>query len=415
MLTLPGVRASKLTLAALLVTGLAALVGCGEKKDSGAPAGGNAGAPGNGASAAPANEAPGGDPATFKIGHYASLTGSEATFGVSTDNGIKLAVEEQNAAGGVKGRKVELITYDNQGKPQESVTAVTRLIQQDKVLAVLGEVASSRSLAGGPVCQRLGVPMISPSSTNPDVTAVGDMISRVCFIDPFQGYVGAKFVAENLKKTKGATLYNRAQAYSSGLNTNFKDAFAKLGGSVISEQAYSDGDNDFSAQLSAIKAAGAEFIYVPGYYTEVVNIAKQARKLGLNIPLVGGDGWDSEELRNAGDALNGCYFTNHYSHEDPRPEVQEFVKKYQAKYGKVPDGLAALGYDAAKILFDAASRAKSLSGRDLADAINATKDYQAVTGRITIDANRNAQKDAVVLEVVNGVPKFAATIAAPKN
>lgn len=415
MLTLPGVRASKLTLAALLVTGLAALVGCGEKKDSGAPAGGNAGAPGNGASAAPANETPGGDPATFKIGHYASLTGSEATFGVSTDNGIKLAVEEQNAAGGVKGKKVELITYDNQGKPQESVTAVTRLIQQDKVLAVLGEVASSRSLAGGPVCQRLGVPMISPSSTNPDVTAVGDMISRVCFIDPFQGYVGAKFVAENLKKTKGATLYNRAQAYSSGLNTNFKDAFAKLGGSVISEQAYSDGDNDFSAQLSAIKAAGAEFIYVPGYYTEVVNIAKQARKLGLNIPLVGGDGWDSEELRNAGDALNGCYFTNHYSHEDPRPEVQEFVKKYQAKYGKVPDGLAALGYDAAKILFDAASRAKSMSGRDLADAINATKDYQAVTGRITIDANRNAQKDAVVLEVVNGVPKFAATIAAPKN
>ncbi len=415
MFTPSGVRTSKLTLAALLVTGLAALVGCGEKKDSGAPAGGNAGAPGNGASAAPANETPGADPATFKIGHYASLTGSEATFGVSTDNGIKLAVEEQNAAGGVKGKKVELITYDNQGKPQESVTAVTRLIQQDKVLAVLGEVASSRSLAGGPVCQRLGVPMISPSSTNPDVTAVGDMISRVCFIDPFQGYVGAKFVAENLKKTKGATLYNRAQAYSSGLNTNFKDAFAKLGGSVISEQAYSDGDNDFSAQLSAIKTAGAEFIYVPGYYTEVVNIAKQARKLGLNIPLVGGDGWDSEELKNAGDALNGCYFTNHYSHEDPRPEVQEFVKKYQAKYGKVPDGLAALGYDAAKILFDAAARAKSMSGRDLADAINATKDYRAVTGRITIDANRNAQKDAVVLEVVNGVPKFAATIAAPKN
>jgi branched-chain amino acid transport system substrate-binding protein len=295
------------------------------------------------------------------------------------------------------------------------VTAVTRLIQQDKVLAVLGEVASSRSLAGGPVCQRLGVPMISPSSTNPDVTAVGDMISRVCFIDPFQGYVGAKFVAENLKKSKGATLYNRAQAYSSGLNTNFKEAFAKLGGSVISEQAYSDGDNDFSAQLSAVKAAGAEFIYVPGYYTEVVNIAKQARKLGLNIPLIGGDGWDSEELKNAGDALNGCYFTNHYSHEDPRPEVQEFVKKYQAKYGKVPDGLAALGYDAAKILFDAAARAKSMSGRDLADAINATKDYQAITGKITIDGNRNAQKDAVVLEVVNGVPKFAATIAAPKN
>ncbi|NUQ53934.1 MAG: ABC transporter substrate-binding protein [Phycisphaerales bacterium] len=412
MFTLSGVRSSKLTLAALLVSGLAAFSGCGEKKDAGAPAGGNTG---GSAANTPAPETPAPEGASFKLGHYASLTGSEATFGVSTDNGIKLAVEEQNAAGGVKGKKVELITYDNQGKPQESVTAVTRLIQQDKVLAVLGEVASSRSLAGGPVCQRLGVPMISPSSTNPDVTAVGDMISRVCFIDPFQGYVGAKFVAENLKKIKGATLYNRAQAYSSGLNTNFKEAFAKLGGSVISEQAYSDGDNDFSAQLSAIKAAGAEFIYVPGYYTEVVNIAKQARKLGLNLPLVGGDGWDSEELKNAGDALNGCYFSNHYSHEDPRPEVQEFVKKYQAKYGKVPDGLAALGYDAAKILFDAAARAPSMSGKDLAAAINATKDYQAITGKITIDANRNAQKDAVVLEVVNGVPKYAATIPAPKN
>lgn len=408
MFTLSGVRSSKLTLAALLVSGLAALVGCGEKKDSGTPAGGNT-------ANTPAPETPAPEAATFKVGHYASLTGSEATFGVSTDNGIKLAVEEQNAAGGVKGKKVELITYDNQGKPQESVTAVTRLIQQDKVLAVLGEVASSRSLAGGPVCQRLGVPMISPSSTNPDVTAVGDMISRVCFIDPFQGYVGAKFVAENLKKTKGATLYNRAQAYSSGLNTNFKEAFAKLGGTVVDEQAYSDGDNDFSAQLSAIKAKGAEFIYVPGYYTEVVNIAKQARKLGLNVPLIGGDGWDSEELKNAGDALNGCYFSNHYSHEDPRPEVQEFVKKYQAKFGKVPDGLAALGYDAAKILFDAAARAPSMSGKDLAAAINATKDYQAITGKITIDANRNAQKDAVVLELVNGVPKYAATIPAPKN
>ena len=297
----------------------------------------------------------------------------------------------------------------------EVIIGETKLEPHRLRAAVLGEVASKLSLAGGPVCQRLGVPMISPSSTNPDVTAVGDMISRVCFIDPFQGYVGAKFVAENLKKTKGATLYNRAQAYSSGLNTNFKEAFAKLGGTVVDEQAYSDGDNDFSAQLSAIKAKGAEFIYVPGYYTEVVNIAKQARKLGLNVPLIGGDGWDSEELKNAGDALNGCYFSNHYSHEDPRPEVQEFVKKYQAKFGKVPDGLAALGYDAARILFDAAARAQSMSGKDLAAAINATKDYQAITGKITIDANRNAQKDAVVLELVNGVPKFAATIPAPKN
>jgi branched-chain amino acid transport system substrate-binding protein len=252
--------------------------------------------------------------------------------------------------------------------------------------------------------------MITPSSTNPDVTSVGNMISRVCFIDPFQGYVGAKFARENLKLAKAATLYNRAQAYSSGLNSNFVDSFKKLGGEIVAEQAYSDGDNDFSAQLTAIRDKGAQFIYVPGYYTEVVNIAKQARKLGLDVPLIGGDGWDSEELRNAGSSLNGCYFSNHYSQEDTRPEVQEFVRRYQAEYGKVPDGLAALGYDSARLLFDAAARAPSLSGADLARAINATKGFKGVTGTITIDAKRNATKDAVVLEVVDGVPKYKATI-----
>ena len=344
------------------------------------------------------------------IGHYGSMTGSEATFGVSTDNGIKLAVKERNAAGGVKGQQVKLITYDDQGKAQEAVVAVTRLIQQDEVKAVIGEVASSRSLAGGPVCQRLGVPMISPSSTNPDVTAIGDMISRVCFIDPFQGYVGAKFARENLKLEKAAVLYNRAQAYSSGLNNNFKDSFQTMGGTIVSEQAYGDGDNDFSAQLTAIREAKPDFIYIPGYYTEVVNIARQARQLGINVPLIGGDGWDSEELKNAGDALNNCYFSNHYSHEDTRPEVQEFVQKYQAEYGKVPDGLAALGYDSARLLFDAIERAPTTDGKDVAAAIAATKDFKGVTGTITIDSDRNAKKDAVILEVVDGVPKYVASV-----
>jgi branched-chain amino acid transport system substrate-binding protein len=345
------------------------------------------------------------------IGHYGSMTGSEATFGVSTDNGIKLAVRERNAVGGVKGQQIKLITYDDQGKAQEAVVAVTRLIQQDEVKAVIGEVASSRSLAGGPVCQRLGVPMISPSSTNPDVTAIGDMISRVCFIDPFQGFVGAKFARENLKLEKAAVLYNRAQAYSSGLNNNFKDSFQSMGGTIVSEQAYGDGDNDFSAQLTAIREAKPDFIYVPGYYTEVVNIARQARQLGITVPLIGGDGWDSEELKNAGDALNKCYFSNHYSHEDTRPEVQEFVQKYQAEFGKVPDGLAALGYDAARLLFDAMERAPSTDGKDLAAAIAGTKDFKGVTGTITIDSDRNAKKDAVILEVVDGVPKYVANVS----
>jgi branched-chain amino acid transport system substrate-binding protein len=384
-----------------------ALTGCDNKTPG---KGGGSGGGGSGAAAVSnTNDTGTGD---IVIGHYASLTGSEATFGVSTENGIQLAVEEINAAGGVKGRKLKLITYDNQGKPQESVSTVTRLIDQDKVVAVLGEVASSRSLAGAPVCQRKGVPMITPSSTNPDVTAVGSMISRVCFIDPFQGKVGAKFAFENLKKTKAAVLYNRAQAYSTGLNSNFKDAFKALGGEIVAEQAYGDGDNDFSAQLTAIREKNADFIYVPGYYTEVVNIAKQAKKLGINVPLIGGDGWDSEELKNAGDALNGCYFSNHYSHEDTRPEVQEFVKKYQAKFGKVPDGLAALGYDSARLLADAMNRAEKLHGKELAAAIAATKDFQAVTGKITIDERRDAKKDAVMLEIINGQPKYAATIKA---
>lgn len=349
--------------------------------------------------------------AEIVVGHYASMTGAEATFGVSTDNGIKLAIKERNASGGVQGKQVRLITYDDQGKGQEAQIAVTRLIQQDQVHAVLGEVASSRSLAGGPVCQRYGVPMISPSSTNPDVTAIGDMIFRVCFIDPFQGFVGAKFARENLKLSKGAVLYNRAQAYSSGLNQNFKDAFRSMGGTIVAEQAFNDGDNDFSAQLTAIREAQPEFIYVPGYYTEVVNIARQTRQLGLSVPLIGGDGWDSEELKNAGDALNGCYFSNHYSHEDARPEVQEFVSKYKAEFGKVPDGLAALGYDAARLLFDAMDRSASLEGKDIAAAVATTKDFKGVTGVISIDAQRNPTKDAVILEVVNGVPKYVATVS----
>ncbi|MCC6358592.1 MAG: ABC transporter substrate-binding protein [Phycisphaerales bacterium] len=350
----------------------------------------------------------------IKIGHYASMTGTEATFGVSTDNGIRLAIKEFNAAGGHKGRMIELITYDDQGKADEAVKTVTRLIGNDKVVAILGEVASSRSIAGGQVAQQKGVPMITPSSTNVLVTEIGDMISRVCFIDSFQGYVGAKFAAEHLKAKKAAILYNRAQAYSTGLADDFKTAFKKLGGSIATEQAYGDGDTDYSAQLATIRSASVDVIYIPGYYTEVVNIARQARKLGIKVPLLGGDGWDSEELKNGGEALNNCYFSNHYSHEDKRPEVQEFVAKYQKEFGKVPDGLAALGYDAARLLFDAMGRAKSLDGKDLAKAINSTKGFKGVTGMITIDENRNAVKLAVVLRVVDGKPSYVATVEPPK-
>jgi branched-chain amino acid transport system substrate-binding protein len=347
------------------------------------------------------------------IGEYGSMTGSEATFGISTDNGVKLAVKQCNDAGGVGGRPIQLIAYDDQGKQQEVIDAVTRLIQHDHVVAIIGEVASSRSLAGGQVCQQFGVPMISPSSTNARVTTIGDMISRVCFIDSFQGYVGASFAKNKLGFTTAAILYDRSQAYSNGLRNDFKKAFDKLGGSVVAEEAYSGGDSDYSAQLTSIKNADPQFIYLPGYYTEVVNIARQARRLGITAPFIGGDGWVSDDLKNAGDALDNCYFSDHYAKEDDQPQVKQFLQQYKAAYGQDPDSMAALGFDAANLLFDAIKRAKSLGGPDLAAAINSTRDFPGVTGNITIDANRNARKSAVIQKLLGGKYSFYARVEPP--
>lgn len=357
--------------------------------------------------------APAADP--IKVGHYGSMTGKEATFGQSTDNGIRLAVEEYNAAGGFNGRKIDIITYDTKGESSEAGKAVTRFVTSDKVTAVLGEVASTLSLAGGAVCQEKGVPMISPSSTNPSVTRGRDYVFRVCFIDPFQGLVVAKFARENLKAAKVAVLYDQAQTYSKGLRDEFKKHFTAMGGKISEDQAYSSGDQDFSAQLAKIRATNPDAIFVPGYYTEAGNIALQARKLGIKVPLLGGDGWDSEQLAKiGGEAIEGCYYSNHYASDQKGELVEAFVKKYQSKFGSTPDGLAALGYDAANILFDAMKRAKSLEGKDLRDAIAATKDFKGVTGTISLDKNRDAQKSAVVVEMKGGKPVWAATIE-PSN
>ncbi len=350
--------------------------------------------------------------AVIKVGHYASMTGKEATFGQSTDNGIRLAVAEINAAGGINGKKIEIITYDTKGESKEAGNAVTRLVTSDKVVAVLGEVASSLSLAGGAVCQERGVPMVSPSSTNPGVTRGRNMVFRVCFIDPFQGYAVAKFTKENLKLEKAAILYDQAQAYSKGLRDEYKKHFEAMGGKIVADQAYSSGDQDFSAQLSTIKASGAQAIFVPGYYTEAGSIALQARKLGLTVPLLGGDGWDSEQLAAIGkDAIEGCYYSNHYAPDQPSEEVQNFVSKYRDAYsGQTPDGLAALGYDAAKVLADAMRRAPSLSGKDLQGALAATKDFKGVTGVISMDKNRDAKKAAVIVQMRGGKPVYVATV-----
>jgi branched-chain amino acid transport system substrate-binding protein len=253
--------------------------------------------------------------------------------------------------------------------------------------------------------------MITPSSTNPTVTQIGDMIFRVCFLDDFQGYVGAKFATETLHATKAAILYDQAEPYSTGLANDFKRHFTDMKGQIVLEQAYSGGNLEVSSQLQSIKSSGAEVVFLPGYYSDAGTIIRKAREAGITVPFLGGDGWDSEELpKIAGDAINGNYFSNHYAPEEDRPEVKNFVESYKKEYGKTADGLAALGYDAALVLFDAMERAPSLSGKDLRDALAATKNFTGVTGTFSIDENRNAQKSAVIVEYKDGKQTMAARI-----
>lgn len=351
------------------------------------------------------------DDSVIRIGEVGSMTGSESTFGISTHNGILLAAEEINARGGIKGKRVEIILLDDQGKPEEAATAITKLISQEKVTAVLGEVASSRSLAMAPIAQNAKIPMISPSSTNPKVTETGDFIFRTCFIDPFQGTVMAKFAFNNLKLRKVGILTDVKNDYSVGLTNYFKAKFMELGGAVLIEQSYSSGDSDFKAQLTAIRAQGVDSIYLPGYYTEVGLIARQAKELGLQVPLMGGDGWDSSKLNEIGGAaVVGHYFSNHYSPEDQKPEVQNFISKFKAKFGGTPDAMSALGYDALMLLAASIEKAPTLAGTDIRDVLAKTKDFQGVAGKVTMDEKRNATKSAVVLKVSATGSSFVTSI-----
>lgn len=342
------------------------------------------------------------------IGAYLSMTGSTATFGTSTNNGVKIAVEEVNKAGGVLGRKIKLLTEDTQSKPAEAVNAVTKLISRDKVRALIGEIASTRSLAAAPIAQQNRIPMVSPGSTNPEVTKKGDYIFRVCYIDPFQGEVLAKFAYNSLSLRNVAVLKDIKNDYSIGLTDFFVRTFTGLGGTIVEEQAYSEGDADFKAQLTAIKAKNPEGIFVPGYYTESALICKQARELGLSVPIFGGDGWDSNELLEiGGDAMNNTYFTNHYAPDDTSAVVQEFVAKYRNAYnGETPDAMAVLGYDAANILFDAMRRAGTDDPTKVRDALATTVDFPGVAGTTTIDADRNARKAVVIIAINDRTQRF---------
>jgi branched-chain amino acid transport system substrate-binding protein len=345
------------------------------------------------------------------VGQFGSMTGAEATFGQSTDEGVRLAVDEINSAGGIKGKKIKLVTMDNQGKAEEAAAVVTKLIEQEKAIAILGEVASSRSLAAAPIAQAKKIPMISPSSTNPKVTAVGEFIFRVCFIDPFQGTVMAKFATEHLKVKKVAILRDVKSDYSVGLADFFMEKLKELGGSVVGDQSYQSGDVDFKAQLTQLKQLSPEAIFIPGYYTDVGLIARQARELGINVPLMGGDGWDSPKLSEIGQkAIDGGYFSNHYSNETSDPVAVEFQKKFKEKYNKSPDGLSAAGYDAARVLFKAMEAAPDLKTQSIRDQIALIKDFPGVTGRITINEQRNATKSAVVVQVAGATNKYITTV-----
>jgi len=350
---------------------------------------------------------------TIKVGEFASLTGKEATFGISSHEGTLMAIEEINAAGGILGKKLELLTEDTQSKAGEPATVVNKLIARDGVVAILGEVASSRSLEAAPICQQNKVPMISPSSTNPKVTQMGDYVFRVCFIDPFQGTVMANFATRTLKAKKVAVFTDVKSDYSKGLAQFFKEQFLKNGGQVVAELDFNGGDKDFKAQLTAIKGASPDAVFIPGYYTDVALIAIQAKQLGLTVPLLGGDGWESEKLVEIGrDAVEGHYFSTHYHPDVGSDRSKKFVENYRKRWnGKTPDALAACGYDSAIVLADAMKRANSAEGAKVREAIAGTKDFDAVTGRISINQQRDATKSAVILQVKGGKFAFLETIA----
>jgi branched-chain amino acid transport system substrate-binding protein len=358
----------------------------------------------------------GGEPAAgrqgIKVGFFGALTGPTATFAISGKNGAMLAVAEINAAGGVLGKPLVLLSEDDRGEASEAASAVSKLITRDHVVALIGENASSRTLAAAPIAQNYKVPMISPSSTNVEVTKKGDYVFRVCFIDPYQGLALATFARRELKAQTAAILVDARSDYSVGLAEAFRSAFEAAGGRIVSELKYVEGDSDFSAQLTAMRPLAPDVLMVPGYYTDAGLIARQARSLGLKATLLGADGWDSPKLVEiGGEAMEGAYLSNHYSVDDPSPAVRRFVDAYGAKYGSEPDSIAALTYDATRLLADAIERAGSTEGKRIRDALASTKDFAGVTGTITMDADRNPIKPAVILKIEKGRFVFAAAVA----
>jgi branched-chain amino acid transport system substrate-binding protein len=349
--------------------------------------------------------------ADLKIGAVTCLTGALSTFGVSSVKGLHLAVDQMNASGGVLSGPIDLVVEDNGSKAGESATIVRKFISQDKVAAILGDLTSSATMESAPLAQAAKIPMLTPSATNVAITKIGDYIFRSCFIDPFTGRIMAKFALNALHAKRAFVMTDVKQDYSVGLTDAIRQYFADNGKGTLSGVSYSSGDTNFRTQLTEVRMERPDVVFLPGYYTEAALILRQARELGITCPFVGGEGWDSPALvQIAGKSADGNFYANHFSAADPDPKVQKFVQEYRTKYGSVPDALAALWYDAARLLAQAVQRAGSTDSTKIRDALATTRDFDGVTGRISIDQYRNAAKPGVILKIENGTPEMVERI-----
>ncbi|MCB0384854.1 MAG: ABC transporter substrate-binding protein [Bdellovibrionales bacterium] len=352
------------------------------------------------------------DNSPIPVGAFLSLTGTDASFSSSTQKGMELAIDQINSKGGVKGRHLKLIIKDDQGKPETAAQVVEALADQDNVVAIIGQAASQLSLAAAPVAQKKQVPMISPSSTNPRVTEAGDYVFRVCFIDPFQGYVMAKFARSHLKVDKVAILRDRKSEYSMGLAEYFSKTFLNLGGEVVAEEEFVSGDLDFREQIGHIRSQSPAAVFIPGYYTEVALIARQIRQMGMKAHLLGGDGWDSGKLFElARESVNGSYFSSHFTSESKEPQVKLFVDLFRDKFKERPDGFAAMAFDATHILAQAIAKAPSATRQEIRNKIAETKEFPGVTGAISLNSEKKNKKPAVIFKIDGPVNRFVTTIA----
>ncbi|WP_197032306.1 ABC transporter substrate-binding protein [Bacillus sp. UNC41MFS5] len=361
-----------------------------------------------------AKENSGSDSKTIKVGVNLELSGGVASYGESLENGIDIAVDEINKKGGVKGKKIELVKVDNKSEAAEATNGAIKLTSQDKVTAIIGAATSGNTVAQAQIANDTKTILLTPSGTSPNVTVadngkLNEYVFRTSFIDPFQGIVAANFAAKELKLNNAAIFADSASDYAKGLAASFKETYEKAGGKVVAEEAYVAKDTDFRATLTRIKAKNPEFIFIPGYYEEVGLIVKQARELGITVPLMGADGWDSPKLVElaGADALNNTFITNHYTSGDPDEKIQKFVTTYKEKFnGESPNAFNALGYDTVYLLADAIERAGGTDTAKIKEALEKTKDLSRITGTITIDKDHNPIKSATVLEYKDGKQVF---------